>query len=355
MDMSTPEPSSTSSNPLKRDRSPDDNGFRHDDSTSEVPDLPRLSGDVLLETFTHKSLRVACNARYRDNERLTMLGRDVLDMITTQLLYFRSPRLKVDQIMMHKAMLLTDDTIDIWAKLYRLRNELRCDPSFVHTLESREQGRALFHAYLGAVFDQRGIKTVQEWIGALLRLSTNVFNDNPVTELGPGGATSSNTSGSTGIQQPAKRPKVEETPVSLSSPPPPPPPGGPPGYYASSSPYGHTPMSHYNPYSVQPVPPPGPPPPPPPSPPRLPPPNPLAPAQPNLAFLPLFNQTAIQRGLTVQYSAAFDGPAHAGTWVVSCTVNGIEKGKGKGSSKQLAKEQAARDAYHAMGWAPRKF
>ena len=36
-------------------------------------------------------------------------------------------------------------------------------------------------------------------------------------------------------------------------------------------------------------------------------------------------------------------------------VNGIEKGVGTGPSKQLAKEEAARQAYHAMGWAPRKF
>lgn len=34
-------------------------------------------------------------------------------------------------------------------------------------------------------------------------------------------------------------------------------------------------------------------------------------------------------------------------------VNGIEKGKGNGPSKQLAKEEAARAAYYAMGWAPR--
>jgi hypothetical protein len=34
------------------------------------------------------------------------------------------------------------------------------------------------------------------------------------------------------------------------------------------------------------------------------------------------------------------------------TVNGIQKGQGDGASKQLAKEEAARQAYYAMGWAP---
>ncbi|KAL7278566.1 hypothetical protein ACG7TL_007565 [Trametes sanguinea] len=34
-------------------------------------------------------------------------------------------------------------------------------------------------------------------------------------------------------------------------------------------------------------------------------------------------------------------------------INGLEKGIGTAASKQLAKEAAARQAYHVMGWAPR--
>jgi dsRNA-specific ribonuclease len=36
------------------------------------------------------------------------------------------------------------------------------------------------------------------------------------------------------------------------------------------------------------------------------------------------------------------------------TVNGIRMGQGVSGSKQRAKERAARQAYHAMGWAPRE-
>ncbi|KAJ3555472.1 hypothetical protein NP233_g12200 [Leucocoprinus birnbaumii] len=79
-------------------------------------------------------------------------------------------------------------------------------------------------------------------------------------------------------------------------------------------------------------------------------PNPLAPATPYAPFLPMFNQSAAQRGVKVDYNAEFEGPAHAGQWLVECLVNGIPKGKGKGSSKQIAKEEAAREAYYAMGW-----
>lgn len=37
-----------------------------------------------------------------------------------------------------RKLLLTDETIDIWAKLYQLRNELRCDPRVLHLLQTPE-------------------------------------------------------------------------------------------------------------------------------------------------------------------------------------------------------------------------
>jgi hypothetical protein len=73
-------------------------------------------------------------------------------------------------------------------------------------------------------------------------------------------------------------------------------------------------------------------------------------APPAMAYLPMFNQTATQRRLIIDYPAEFSGPAHAGNWLVKCTVNGIVKGQGQGSSKQLAKEEAAKQAWFNMGW-----
>lgn len=46
--------------------------------------------------------------------------------------------------------------------------------------------------------------------------------------------------------------------------------------------------------------------------------NPIPSTQAQAAFLPLFNQTANQRRLTVEYPAQFTGPPHAGVWSVSC-------------------------------------
>jgi hypothetical protein len=45
------------------------------------------------------------------------------------------------------------------------------------------------------------------------------------------------------------------------------------------------------------------------------PPRPPNPAQ---SFLPLFNQSATRRGLTVDYPAVFSGPPHSGRWIVGC-------------------------------------
>ncbi|KAH7881751.1 hypothetical protein F5I97DRAFT_1818406, partial [Phlebopus sp. FC_14] len=151
----------------------------------ELPELPKLSGETMLEVFTHRSLRLACHAQYRDNERLSVLGHHTLEMITTQLLFLREPKLKRSDIETQRQALLSVEIIDTWAKFYRLRDELRCDSSFQPTLQEPEQGRLLFLAYLGAAFTEHGHTNVSKWISALLRLSANVFKDNKKISLGP--------------------------------------------------------------------------------------------------------------------------------------------------------------------------
>lgn len=47
-------------------------------------------------------------------------------------------------------------------------------------------------------------------------------------------------------------------------------------------------------------------------------PNPLAPAQPKAAFLPLFNQEAAKRRVSIEYLFEFNGQSHAGQWTAKC-------------------------------------
>jgi dsRNA-specific ribonuclease len=63
------------------------------------PPLPKINGDVILEVFTHKSLRVAhVNEEYGDNERLALLGSAFLEAVVTESLFRLKPTLEADDI-----------------------------------------------------------------------------------------------------------------------------------------------------------------------------------------------------------------------------------------------------------------
>ncbi|KAJ3483127.1 hypothetical protein NLI96_g6521 [Meripilus lineatus] len=302
-------------------------------SMTNLPTIPRISGDLILTVFTHRSLRFPGaprddDAEYGDSDRLAVLGEKALDMAVTDALWRKRPMLKAEEIQERREHILNDATYDEWITSYKLRDKLRCTPDVFSTLRSKEvrirpsfplfsshlsisqETSRLLFTYVGAVYAQSGQKTVQNWIGALV--------DPHYEPASPNEAEMDHSYTS------AKKVKIDQysSPPEPAFPPPPPPPTG--------------------------APPPQPPPPP--VPPMS---NPLAPALPQTAFLPLFNQTATQRRLPIEYPATFSGPPHAGKWSVRCLVNGIEKGSGTGASKQLAKEEAARMAYFAMGWAPR--
>lgn len=138
--------------------------------------------------------------------------------------------------------------------------------------------RTLFYAYVGGLYDESGLNVVQEWLNMLLQVEelsvATLHLVSPVPSEIP----------------PSKRVKSEQ----LSPPRP-----HTPIFFASQPPTSGKEL-------------------PPHLPPHLPPPNPLSPAQPNLPFLPLFNQTASQRRVTVEYPATFTGPSHAGRWTVEC-------------------------------------
>ncbi|KAJ7293718.1 hypothetical protein C8J57DRAFT_35811 [Mycena rebaudengoi] len=70
----------------------------------------------------------------------------------------------------------------------------------------------------------------------------------------------------------------------------------------------------------------------------------------SLVTLALVNQVASQKGIPVTYPAQQTGPPHAPTWTVSCCMSGVEKGRASGKSQKIAKEEAARQAFIAVGW-----
>jgi len=70
----------------------------------------------------------------------------------------------------------------------------------------------------------------------------------------------------------------------------------------------------------------------------------------NPISLALVNQIAAQKHVALTYKAEKEGPDHQLTWTVRCSVNGVERGYGVGSSQKVAKEDAARQVYSSMGW-----
>ncbi|KAF8913028.1 hypothetical protein CPB84DRAFT_1841453 [Gymnopilus junonius] len=310
--------SSTAS--LKRSRSLD-NHRRFD--PSRVPPLPRINSDIALQVFTHRSLRRpnASPAHYGDNERLQELGKAAFDAALVYALFRRRPFLQAVDIDKHSAFLLSSTVFEDWVTAYKLKSKLLCDPVVLPSLTSSQEARSLFHAYVGGLYMFSGPEAVNDWISGLLEqefetvlgVSRSEVDDYPTVEVPPQKRAKSETM--------FIAPKTEEQ--------------QPPIFFASQPPPTPPPRQPFRAYMPVPKPPP---------------PNPLAPAQPNLPFLPLFNQAAAQRRVTVEYLAELTGPSHAGRWRVKCIVNGICKGEGLGSTKQTAKEEAARQAYYSMGW-----
>ncbi|KAK0456632.1 hypothetical protein EV421DRAFT_1895840 [Armillaria borealis] len=286
--------------------------------SSEHVQLPQLEPDTYLRVYTHKSLRRACASpdEYEDNERLSVVGEKALDAAVMTALFYERPLLALSEMETKKRELTSWMNIDSWVRRYQMREKVRCHPELYETLHSPEETNALFYAYVGGVFVNLGMDAVQEWTNALIGLE--------------------------GTQRPPpSHRKVKNLPTPQPPPIQPLPPPRPqfispqPGFQFSRSP---APMPFFSPVPMAKPPPP----------PKLP--NPMTPAQPHLAFLPQFNEKASQRRVVVEYPAQFSGPPHAGKWTVKCVVNGIEKGQGVGGNKQIAKEQAARAAYYAMGW-----
>jgi dsRNA-specific ribonuclease len=268
---------------------------------------------LILQVFTHKSLRrpKISPADYGDNERLSDLGKAALDVALTHALFRRRPYLEAADISKQREFFLSSDMIENWVSYYQLKPKLCCDPKVAQSLNSPQETSALFHAYVGGLYVSSGPQAVNNWISRLL--------EQEIENISGGHDVATTVQPPQPWTPPQKRaksetlsPRAEEPAIFFASQPPPSPPG----------------IRHAPPHLL----------------------NPLAPAQPNLPFLPLFNQAAMQRRVTVEYLAEFSGPSHAGRWLVKCIVNGICKGEGSGMNKQQAKEEAAWKAYYSMGW-----
>ncbi|KAJ3803427.1 hypothetical protein GGU11DRAFT_6133 [Lentinula aff. detonsa] len=263
--------------------------------------LPKINGETLLQVLTHRSLRRPDDASENfDNERLSELGARVLDTAITTTLFHRRPVLSGLEMLVQRKRILSEENLDGWVSMYSLREKVRCTREVVSTLKSPEETRILFNSYVGGLYKEQGLEAVQRWLDGL------THDD---TAIKPSVTTKKKAKADPSIFI-AAQPLPSSSQFFM------PPTVFPTQQYTVSGPFA----------------------------------NPLSPAQPDLPFLPLFNQTATKRRVAVDYPANCSGPPHAPKWIIQCKVNGILKGTGTGKSKQEAKELAARNAWYNLGW-----
>ncbi|KAG6900528.1 hypothetical protein C0993_009481 [Termitomyces sp. T159_Od127] len=260
------------------------------------PPLPKIEGDtdLVLDVYTHGSLRLGQNAvmneEYGDTDRLAELGHRILDLAVTSHYFFKRPILPAAEVDRLSKEALSDEKLESWLEAYGLRHKLFFAQERPCT---PAEIRRFFDTYVGALHIRSGGSIVQDWISRLIDPDAPrpVLQEPTVSDV------------SISPDQPNWG--REFAPMPPSSPPPP------------------LPSDSMSTISV---------------------------APPNIVSLALVNQTAVQRGVTIFYSADQVGPPHMPTWTVKCLMNGVEQGRGTGKSQKIAKEEAARQAWSRMGW-----
>ncbi|KAK0208743.1 hypothetical protein DFS33DRAFT_1305385 [Desarmillaria ectypa] len=268
---------------------------------SNLPPLPKINGDynIMLDVYTHNTARPhagAMDEEYGNTERLEELGKRMLNLAVTCHFFSVKPHLSAEDIRARRDDVLTDEAIARWIEGYDLKKKIRAFPHEV--LNDPNELRFFLHTFIGALYIRNGMAEVQEWISRLIDP-----NHEPVTIHSP--------------PPPQTQGIPAQPPQYPPPPPPPPPPSDMPFNPASPPPMAQTPQGINS-----------------------------------LITLQLVNQTAAQKGCIVTYSAESHGLPHAPIWTAQCYINGQAMGSGQGRSQKLAKEEAARQMWNAMGWGP---
>ncbi|KAF5312589.1 hypothetical protein D9619_002795 [Psilocybe cf. subviscida] len=343
-----------------------------------APPIPKLDNDVdlMLDIFTHSSLRypnAPLNDDYGDTARLADLGAKILDAVVSYHFFAHKPNKTVAEIQEERKTILGPTNLSAWLDTYGLKNKLRANPSEIEAILADPAEMAhFFHIYVGALYIRNGLAPVQTWISALIDPTVEVVIPGPPSAQQPTahhqhqpplnlyqmyGMQQHGMQGQQalqGMQEKGMQYDQGSFYGGASS-------SGKPPSYGQQSYHGYSPAPSHSSFAS---PPPQPNEPPPPTPSGAPPPQPPPPAGApppfgysaastlSLVSLALVNQTASQQGISVTYPAEQTGPPHLPTWTVRCCMNGIERGRGVGKSMKVAKEEAARQAWAAMGWGP---
>jgi dsRNA-specific ribonuclease len=98
---------------------------------SSLPPIPKLNGEVLLDVFTHRSLRfhgapLDDSSEYGDNIRLAVLGKVILEACITDTLFKKRPMLPADQIEVRSVRYLCAESFSYRLSSGTARRHLVC-------------------------------------------------------------------------------------------------------------------------------------------------------------------------------------------------------------------------------------
>ena len=128
--------------------------------------------DVLLLTraMTHRSYLNENPEALEDNERLEFLGDAVLDFLVGEWLYNRFPEMEEGDLTQMRSALVQTNQLANFARMLKLENTIRLGKG-----ESKSGGKLrntllcdVYEAFIGALFLDKGIHVVREFINPLL-------------------------------------------------------------------------------------------------------------------------------------------------------------------------------------------
>jgi len=133
-----------------------------------IPPLPPIQSDAALAIFVHRSLQVP-NDSFGNGERLAFLGEQVLRMVVAEIVFDkRDPRLEAKDLQDELGQILTDDVFDQWVTEYGIRDRVACPKNLREELKEPAETQYLFHAYVGALYIEKGYRDIKAWIGPLV-------------------------------------------------------------------------------------------------------------------------------------------------------------------------------------------
>lgn len=143
---------------------------RHVQALVEQLGLPVKNLSLLTRAFTHRSYVNENPTALEDNERLEFLGDAVLDFLVGAWVYNHFPEMREGELTRLRSALVRTDQLAAFARRLDFGSVLRLGRGELHS-GGRERDNLLcgaFEAFIGALFLETDIATVEEFIEPLL-------------------------------------------------------------------------------------------------------------------------------------------------------------------------------------------